>query len=70
LSRLWSIACSEFVLSPSTLPFDPSTRLRAGSAQDELRINSGGLIDVNQTKRIRKPSILNRKESRNHEIAS
>jgi len=29
-----------------------------------------GLIDVNQTKRIRKPSILNRKESRNYEIAS
>ena len=42
------------ILSPSTLPFD--------FAQDKLRINSvEGLIDVNQTKRIRKPSILNRK---------
>jgi hypothetical protein len=35
------------VLSPSTLPFDPSTGLGAGSAQDRLRINSvEGLIDA------------------------
>ena len=39
------------VLSPSTLPFDPSTGLRAGFAQDKLRINSvEGLNDVNQIK--------------------
>jgi hypothetical protein len=47
------------VLSPSTLPFDPSTGLRAGSAQDKLRINSvkgpalsrvEGLIDINRIK--------------------
>jgi hypothetical protein len=50
------------VLSPSALPFDPSTGLRAGFAQDKLRINSvEGLNDVNQTKQIRKPPILNRK---------
>ena len=37
------------VLSPSALPFDPSTGLRAGFAQDKLRINSvEGLIDINQ----------------------
>ena len=36
------------VLSPSALPFDPSTGLRAGSAQDKLRINSvEGLLDIN-----------------------
>ena len=38
------------VLSPSTLPFDPSTGLRTGFAQGKLRINSvEGLIDVKQT---------------------